>query len=162
MSVNANGTRKQKLLENLSRFLDKYNNPVLGAAEQSELYAMVFREAGHKARLITGHVWVPHKRNRPPFDVDRLDYNSNFCAYRLQNHVWVKVEPMVVDLRLRRVLGSEHPSIPNGVFEPMIYQSYRYHEMAEVKLYTIRDRIEELYHCSDLSDLTEKPKHPRI
>ncbi len=152
MSINSKYTPKAVLARALSKFLDKYNNPALDAAEQAELYGMVFRDAGYNARLVTGHVWVPHKKHRPPIDESVVKHDANFGAYRLPNHVWVKVEPLIVDLRLRRVLGSEHPSIPNGVFEPMIYPTYRYHELAEVKFYNNRERIEELYHRQHLPE----------
>jgi len=160
MSVNSKYTAREILARELARFLDKYNNPVLGPAEQSELYAMVFRDAGYNARMVMGHVWVPHKDNRPPFDESAVKYDSNFRAYRLQNHIWVKVKSLIVDLRLRQALGSDHPSIPHGVFEPIIHQKYRYQEIADVKFYKIQSRIAELYHCQELSQLSEKPKHP--
>ena len=162
MSQHFKYNTKQILVSEVSRYLDKYNNPVLGPAEQSELYGMALRKMGFDVQMKAGHVWVPHKKNRPPINEEAVTYDGNFGGYKVKNHVWLSVgKGVILDMRLRSVLGSDHPSVPHGVFDPFIYPLYRYQEIAKVKFYTFADRVEELYHCADLEDLSEKPKHGR-
>lgn len=161
MKQNFKYTKQQILIADVSRYLDKYNNPKLGPAEQSELYGMVLRQMGFDAQMKAGHVWVPHKSNRPPIDEDAVAYDRNFGGYKLRNHIWLTVgKGIIVDMRLRAMLGSNHASIPHGAFDPFIFPLYRYQEIAKVKFYTYHSRIEELYHCDDPETLSEKPQYP--